>query len=254
MAISSDESGPFQTLPSERKTTVGLVDLTQEADPAGSAAEWMRRRLEQGFDLGGCPLFEFTILALTGTHHFWFGCYHHIVLDGYGIIPIFRRASKLYDSAVNGTEPAATPFGTLRALLDEENRYRTSETFEEDRAYWRATAARYPQPAPPATPAGPETEGNIVFSRRVSAGLAGQIMRMAHGSGGTLAHAMIVACAFAVGPFTGADDVVLTIPVHGRSGSVARRTPAMCSTALPLLVETGRGLSFADLVSGVDPV
>lgn len=252
VAVSAEDSGPVQTLTPKRQTSVELVDFTGQPDPVGLATAWMQLRVERGIGLSDHLLFESTLLSLTSERHFWLFRFHHIVLDGYGFIPlILQRASKLYSCLATGTEPVPTPFGTLRSLLDEEAQYRASGSFEEDRAYWRATTDRYPQPGDREMPFVSGTAGSVVFSRRLPAGLAEQIVQMARASGGTLAHAIIAACALGLRPHAGFDDVVLSIPVLGRTGGVAKCTPAMCSTVLPVLVETSRDLSFAELVADV---
>ena len=252
VTVSSTESGPVQSLRATRQTNVGLIDFAGQPDPAGLAAAWMQRRAERGIGIGDHCLFESTVLSLTDERHLWLFRFHHIVLDGYGFIPLLlQRASKLYSDFASGTAPAATPFGTLRCLLDEEAQYRASPSFEEDRAYWRTTTDRYPRPPDHNMPTVSRTAGRAVFSRRLSAALVAQVAQTARASGGTLAHAIIATCALGLRPLAGSDDVVLTIPVLGRTGSIAKCTPAMCSTVLPVMVETGRDLSFGELVADV---
>src|SRR5581483_5042493 len=69
-----------------------------------------------------------------------------VVMDGYGWSLIARRVADIYTALMLGRDLGASPFGSLRELLDEEHEYRDSASLAADRAYWTDTFADRPDP------------------------------------------------------------------------------------------------------------
>ncbi|CAL9434117.1 condensation domain-containing protein [Streptomyces sp. enrichment culture] len=136
-SFGEDADGPWQRTGAPPGAPVPLVDLTGEADPREAAREWMRVRVHSPLAPSAGEVARTAVLRLSPQRHLWFWQLHHIVSDGVGSLLLVRRAAEVHDALAAGRAPAATPFGPLAALVEEDGRYRASAGFQEDRRYWR---------------------------------------------------------------------------------------------------------------------
>lgn len=139
-----------------------VADLTAEPDPHAAALAWMARDTARPVDLERDPLFGHALLRVAPEEYLWYHRVHHIALDGFGLSLVARRVARVYTALVEGAPPGGSGYGTLESVRREEEAYRASERFAEDRAYWvRRFADRPPvaslttgQACPPAPSCG----------------------------------------------------------------------------------------------------
>ena len=228
--------------------SVPVVDLTGEQDPAAAAERWLREETLRPFDLGRPPLFRFTLLKTAEDRWLWCHVYHHLILDAYGVSLIASRMAAEYTAVVSGVPAAEAPAGNLRGLLDADAAYRASPVRERDSAFWSEYLA--PGPAP------------TVLSSR-PAGVSDTFLRQGHDLPGGVdeglraaaarlhtspARLVTAALALHAHRWTGQRDVTLSVPVHGRTGSVLRSTPGMVTNMLPVRLSVRPRLTVPDLV------
>ncbi|MGW0898352.1 condensation domain-containing protein, partial [Streptomyces goshikiensis] len=127
---------------------VATLDHTGQDDPVGEAVSLMRRDMATPVDPTRDPLYAFTLHRVGPDRTLWYQRVHHIALDAFGFSLISRRTAEVYGALVRGEEPPPSPFGGLRVVTDEEEAYRSSDRFEEDRAYWLDRLADCPEPEP----------------------------------------------------------------------------------------------------------
>ena len=84
------------------------------------------------------PLFTFALFQTWADEYYWFGCCHHIVVDGTGIALVARRIATVYSAIVSGAPIPPAFFGSLRELVSCESQYEASTDYLEDQAYWTA--------------------------------------------------------------------------------------------------------------------
>ncbi|MFC9648543.1 amino acid adenylation domain-containing protein [Streptomyces sp. NPDC056937] len=245
------------------------VDLRREPFPMAAAVEWMRADAARPFDLAAGPLFRTAFIRLSEERVCWYLLCHHLVMDGLGGALFARRLGEIYAALERGEDPEPGPRVPLEALLRAESGYRASPEFGADRAYWTARMADA-RPAPvhampvhpapvhpmPVHPAADAVSG--VASRGVArlpaAGLA-ELRLLARRLGvrwpvvATAAAALLAHARDGVG---GGEEVVLGLPVAGRTGAVARALGGMTSNVLPLRVPVSVDRPAAELVRAVD--
>ena len=251
VSIGADDTGPFQVFAPARPVHVGYLDFSECSDPHDAAVAWMEERATRTFDIAQFPLVETAVLRVGGHRHFWFQCGHHIVLDGYGLQIVAKRAAQIYTSLVSGGDLPACRFGSLAALVEEDAAYLGSAQFERDRAFWRQKSQQFPPLRGRATRRSGPFQVEIRCSGRVSAGLSATLGKVARAQGGSKAYAVMAASIIGLAGVVGETDLVINVPLLGRVGSVARRTPGMCSTVLPLHVPTAREASLGGVIADV---
>ncbi|MFF7177373.1 amino acid adenylation domain-containing protein [Streptomyces sp. NPDC008121] len=227
------------------------VDLGDRPDPSAAATAWMERDIRRPMDLARGPLFRHALIGLGNDGHIWYHSYHHIVMDAFGAQLMARRVAAVYTALAEGRPCQASPFGSLRRLVHSDTVYRSSEQFARDRAFWTGLFAdRPPTPRLVAPSRGTPAELLRATTRLGQDRLerVREITRRARVPWSQLA---IAAATAYVHRMTGADDVVIGLPVAARTDVVVRQTPGMTSNVLPLRVPVRPGLSVAGLLREV---
>ncbi|MEU3455500.1 amino acid adenylation domain-containing protein [Micromonospora sp. NPDC006766] len=228
-----------------------VLDLRAEADPYAAALDWMRADAARPVDPGQAPLFRYALLRLADDRTLWYQCYHHLALDGYGMVLVARRVAEVYTALSGGDEPAPAPFGPLRALAEAEAAYRDGERFDRDRRYWTERFADRPTPASLADRQ-PATPRRLI---RRTAGLdpatMGRLRAAAREHGIAVPAIVVAAVAAYFHGLTGNEDVVLALPLTARQNAAARSTPGMVSTIAPLRLAVHAEAALGALVAGV---
>ncbi|WP_067547954.1 non-ribosomal peptide synthetase [Nocardia crassostreae] len=119
------------------------------ADPLGAALEFMRAALDRPFDLGRAPLFEHHLIDLGAAGTVWFIRSHHLVIDGAASAAFIRRVAAAYTALTEGTPVAETVFDRVADLIAEDERFRASPRYADDRQFWAQRLASRAAQEPP---------------------------------------------------------------------------------------------------------
>ena len=247
LVVRDNDSGIVQEIAPLAGWTLDVHDFSRRADPFQAALAWMAERLALPFDPTRAPLFCWALLRLGADRFIWLQAYHHLVLDGYSGNLLARRVAAAYDALVAALPPVADD-GDLPGLIVEQQRYLRSASWTRDRDHWLALLADRPEPARlnarPSRGLGAVTR----HGAELPAELSDALRRRAGDAGTSLPGLLLAAVALYLHHMTGQSDIVLSVPVAGRSGARARRTPAMLSNVVPLRVRVEPWHTVADLV------
>ncbi|NEA98887.1 SDR family oxidoreductase [Streptomyces sp. SID13726] len=227
-----------------------IEDVSSAPDPTAAAEELIRADLATAVPVGGEePLFTHVLFKAAEDRYLWYMRAHHILLDGYGYLLVFRRAAEIYTALASGQEVPGTTFAPVRTLLAEEAAYRDSDRHARDRAFWTGRFADLDG-------ALSLTEGTALpapaFLRRtaaLSASAADRLSATASALGVNRAELLLAAVAAYTHRVTDSEDVVLGVTTMSRLGSAALRTPGTVSNNLPLRLSVRPGLTAAELVA-----
>ncbi|WP_459549936.1 amino acid adenylation domain-containing protein [Nocardia sp. X0981] len=232
------EAGPRQFVGDEPAVLRPMIDLRGAADPVSLAHEAVA--LERHAAAQRCRgmvdrrLYDYTLIRLTDTEVWCVQLYHHLIVDGYSAALLSRRVAAHYTALRRGNEPPAATFGAIAALVADEQAYRDSEQFTEDRRYWRDRLT----PAPSLDGRGSAPGGVVERTIRAEAVLPvttlDALRHCAERYRITWAEGLIACYAAYVQRLLGNSDVVLSMLMMGRVGRVALSTPAMAVNVLPL--------------------
>ncbi len=239
---------PYQAIDYAVNDRTTHLDFRAESDPVAAAQAWMRREYSTPTNILVDRLVESATLRIGESHYYWYARIHHIALDGFGAMTFVNRTAERYTSAVTGAElPDWKAYG-LREISEDEARYRTSSRFETDRRYWAERTRDLPHPislAGRSADVGPHSQR---ATGPLPAAVESAMRRMVAEADGITFAAIVVA---AVGAFlsrlTGEDDVVLSLPVSARTTAKLRRSGGMVSNVVPIRLDTGGGVTCAEL-------
>ncbi|XRQ13790.1 amino acid adenylation domain-containing protein [Actinomadura welshii] len=240
---------PHQILDPDATASIPLVDLSGEPDPDAAARAWIAERMAEPLPPDGERAYRTALLRLAPELHRWFLRAHHATVDAYSGLMISRRAAEVYTRLAEGGEyDGAGEMGDLRGLLAEEEAYRASEKFERDRAYWLERFADRPVAVSLADGMAEPTADYLSRTAVVPPDEASELAAGARRLRTAAPGLAIAAAAAYVARMTGTEDVILGLAVGGRATEVARATPAMLSTVLPLRVRVRPDMTVEELV------
>ncbi|MGW2168791.1 amino acid adenylation domain-containing protein, partial [Streptomyces nondiastaticus] len=229
-----------------------VVDLSTEPDPRASADEWMRADMRRPVDLREGPLFTQAILRIAEDRVFWYQRCHHITGDGFSGPLVNARIAQIYAALLDRQPYAEGGLAPLSNLLEADASYRGSEDFEQDRAYWGEVFADVPEAV---SLSGRLPVGTPHFLTRskeeVQPEDAAQLRATARRLRTSISGISIAAAAAYLHRNTGAEDVVIGLPVFGRAGAAQRRTPGMATNVIPIRLSVRPSMTIQELVRQV---
>ncbi|MBQ1156597.1 amino acid adenylation domain-containing protein [Streptomyces sp. A73] len=228
-----------------------LVDVSGTSEPRSAAEEWMRAALRKPLDLEEQPLFVQALFTAARDRFFWFNGFHHLALDAFGSSLVARRVGELYTEILRGSavQGADGPLEPVSVLLDADAAYRSSSAYAQDREFWLETL----QDAPSATSlSGREVTTTSSLPLRHTRDLAHEEMaalRVAAERLGTrLSGLFIAAAAVFLHRSTGAEDLLIGLPVLGRDRGRQRRAAGTTANVLPLRLTVRPRMSLGELL------
>ena len=211
----------------------------------------MNNEFTKPIDLKIDPLFCEALFKVSPKRVLWYQRIHHIVMDGYGFSLITKRVASIYTSLINNLVYDEDAFDPLHLVLEEDLSYRLSDKFKNDQKFWLDQFSDGPEVVS-LTNKAPRTSNSV---RHLSANLSPSITHSLKTStnifGGSWFEMIIAATAVYVFRLTGSEDVILSLPMMGRLGSVSLNTPSMIMNLLPLRLLVKPDMSFSELVKQV---
>ncbi|MEU3282409.1 amino acid adenylation domain-containing protein, partial [Streptomyces antibioticus] len=228
-----------------------LVDLSAEPDPERAARDWLNAAVARPMNLEEDRLFDHALLRLGADRFHWYQGYHHAVMDAFGSLLITRRVADVYTALVEGGPVGVSPFGSLSELVAADEKYRASERFAQDRAYWTDHLADRPEPAGIVGRSTTTPERYLRHTAALDPAELTELRDAARRARVPWSHLVIAAAAVHVHRTTGASTVVLGLPMTARLDQVQRRTPGTASNVLPLRLSLRPDLTLGELLGQV---
>jgi amino acid adenylation domain-containing protein len=192
-----------------------LRGLEAEAQ-AQTLAQYRTNDQERGFDLSEAPLLRVAVFQLHTTTWHVILSFHHILLDGWSLMIVFREVAALYAASLNGETADLEPpcsYGKYISWLQQRD-------LAEAEAYWRRTlhgycpGSRLPIGRPDAEVG--SAEAHDERSVRLPSATTAALQRLARSHQITLNAFLQGAWAVLLYRYIGEDDVVFGATVSGR--------------------------------------
>ncbi|HEY4435967.1 MAG TPA: enterobactin non-ribosomal peptide synthetase EntF [Lelliottia sp.] len=214
------------------------VDLRDSADPHAAAVALMEADLAQNLRVDSGQSLAFQLLIqVEDNRWYWYQRYHHLVVDGFSFPAITRQIAAIYAAWAKGEPTPASPFTPFAEVVEEYQRYRDSEAYQRDGAFWAEQRKQLPPPvslSPAPLPGRAATTDilrlKLVADRRAFSQLTaacGQVQRT------DLALALV---ALWLGRLTGRMDFAAGFIFMRRMGSAALTATGPVLNVLPIAV------------------
>jgi amino acid adenylation domain-containing protein len=238
---------PLQWVAPLEHWSLPLIDVSGEPDPRAAALAWMRTELARPLDVASGRAFRWTLLRLGPTRFVWSFQVHHLLLDGYSRNAVWRRLDQVYSALSDGAQPPPPRCASLQDLFAEEEKYRSSANFDEDRRYFAALLEDRPRrvslSARPAAATREFRRATVYLPRDLTTSLRARV------SGASLAQAVTAAATLLLHSEVGGEDLLLGFAVGARTDEPARHTPSMLSNIVPLRLLLSPAIGIEELLS-----
>ncbi|MFC3962593.1 condensation domain-containing protein, partial [Nocardia jiangsuensis] len=251
LRIIERDGEPLQGVDPSLSSEQEYVDLRGAEDPEAAAAEWMRAEYSRPLDIVADRLIKTAALQLGEHRWYWYTRIHHIALDGLAATNYVARIAELYTAETRGEEPAAAKATPLRTLYDAEIAYRDSSRFDSDREYWAARVAGLEEGTSLTGRSAPPSALNNVASAALTDEQDDLLAAAVAKHDNTPAGLLIAAFGAYLAQLTGAEDVILSLPVTARTTAAMRRAGGVTSNIVPLRLAVGYDSTVADLLKRV---
>jgi Condensation domain len=238
-----DKSGQWQ---------LHVIDLSTSEDPDAVAEEWMRTDMLRPANLHKGPLFTQAIFKARQRRFFWYQRVHHIAMDGHSLSVVAARQAQVYTLLTNGRAPDKGTLEPISVLTAADSAYRDSAKFNRDRQFWLDAMSDLPKVASVSgmpTPANPRVPDRHL--EEVDAETTAAIKAVALRLKVSVAELMVASTAVYLHRSTGANDIVIGLPVIGRAGQRMRYIPGMTVNTLPIRLAIGWDTSVEGLTRQV---
>ncbi|MFD0266204.1 amino acid adenylation domain-containing protein [Streptomyces sp. NPDC127106] len=228
-----------------------VLDLSTAPDPREAALGWMRGETDRVPDLAAPRLFDAALIKLSDERHFWYQRAHHSVVDGFSGPLLARHAATAYNALCDGAPPPACGLPGVAELGREEDAYLNSARHAKSREFWLTHMADPPEALTLSHQGIAAPEGSLTVTGTLCVEQAGRLRDRARAARSTWSGLAVTACAAYLHLLTGHDDIVLGMPVTGRTGQILRRAVAMTSNIVPLRLRPRPTVTVADLAREV---
>ncbi|WP_020519651.1 non-ribosomal peptide synthetase [Catelliglobosispora koreensis] len=211
---------PFEDWP------LPVVDLSGDDDALAAADRWMAQERTRRFGTG--PMFVQALLRVGPQRVLWYQRFHHLVIDGYGIVLFSQRVARHY---AGETVPAVD--WSLERLTKTEPQTPASKQF------WQEKFATLPAPATVIARGPSPARETIRHTVRLHDLDHPQRHRLALAAAAAYTHRI-----------TGAADLALALPVTART-RYQRTVPGMLANVVPLRLTVRPEHTAADLLGQV---
>ncbi|MFE9323052.1 amino acid adenylation domain-containing protein [Nocardia sp. NPDC052278] len=242
------EGQPYQLVDTTIVDELTVIDLRDKPDPEAAAHAWMRAEYSAPLDLMHDRLVAVAMLRLADDHWFWYSRMHHIVLDGMGALALVQRTGEIYNATIEGSEAPPAKAEPLQKIAEADLAYRGSDRFDADREYWREHLAGM---ADPVNLAGREADVDAPPNRvsgALPAATAELLDTVAKAADSNAAPTIVAAFGAYLAAMTGAPEVVLSLPVSGRTTAALRRSGGMVANVVPMRLMLSPTTTVGDVI------
>ncbi|AZZ81206.1 non-ribosomal peptide synthetase [Gordonia alkanivorans] len=241
---------PVQFVDLDFDQQVDTLDLRHESDPEAAAMAWMRQEYRRPVDLLTDQLIVITIIKVADDRTFWYNRAHHIIIDGYAALSIMRRTVDRYNALRRGEQPHDKLPAAMAEIVAYEDAYRTSSRRDTDREHWLSRVADLPERVTLSTsvPSAPLSFDNVVVGDELAPALQAQLEDLATDLNSSIAVVLTAAFGAFLSRMAGTDDIVMSLPVTGRSTAKIKAAGGMLSNVLPIRLRDVSQQSGRDLI------
>jgi amino acid adenylation domain-containing protein len=242
---------PYQWIDWDVPYAMEYRDFRGESDPVAAAREYMDSSHRRPVDMNNDQLIVSEIIRVGEERWFWYSRAHHVVMDGLGAISVQERTASVYTALATDTEPPKTRALSVRKIYEYEEAYRSSTRYVNDREHWIGRLADLPEPRRLSGAVTAPSQAALTVGSDLPSDVAAAMAEVARHHNSSDVPVVLAAFAVYFGRMTDSDDVVLSLPVSGRTTTMLRESSGMMSNVVPLRIALDPAVTTSDLLSQV---
>ena len=235
-------------VPSQVVDPPGHADFDVVEVEPGDLEAWLEQEADRSFDLASDPMWRCRVVPIEPDSHILLDVVHHIAADGWSIPQMRMEVGAYYNAAKEGRTPDLEPAIQYRDVA----RARLHDEVAADLEYWRSALEDAPETItlPADRPAGPTRSSAGSWAKSTVPGIApGQLERLAGELEATPSMIGLAVFATALARYARTSEVVIGMPVTGRTDSSAEGVIGPFFNSLPIRLRIDPEMSLRELVS-----
>jgi len=248
----ADNDAAFQVVRPFRPVPIRIVDLTGAADCKADVHALAREEASATFDLAEDLMLRATLLVVSEQEHVLLFTMHHIASDGWSMGVLVKEFVTLYGSYSQGGANPLPPLPLQYADYAHWQRERLQgEGLRRQLDYWKNRLDGIPQlhSLPLDKPRG--ARQSFIAGRhqqRIERQLVDALQQLAREQGATLFMVLQSAYALLLARWSGANDIVMSVPSAGRTEAAVEPLIGFFINTLVFRNDFSRNESFRDVL------
>lgn len=254
-----DAGGNFQRILPALSLDVPLLDFTDAGsieEREARARRWLEAEGRRPFDLTTGPLVRVCVLKLEERRHLLLLNVHHIIADGWSIGVLLKEVSAIYGAERSeGVGPELEPpvqFAEYVRYWQQQPEYLSR--LAEAESYWlkqltgSLPVSEFPadHPRPPV-----QTYNGARQHTKIESSLCADLKRLSRQNNSTLFMTLLAAYTALLHRYTGQREVVVGVPIAGRSFEGSEKLVGYCTRPVPVRVHVAGDPTFAEHLAAV---
>lgn len=125
-----------------------LKDFSNQTNPDNAAMQWWKKEFCKPFEIYDAQLSRYFLLKTSEESFYYAVCAHHLTMDGYCFALLSKQLLENYNTLLNGSgEICSKP--SYVDFISNDMAYRSSEAFDQAKAYWSKKFENIPRPIIP---------------------------------------------------------------------------------------------------------
>src|SRR3954471_14581209 len=253
-SFTTKDGEPVQAVARELKLELPEIDLTtlEVAEAEAEARRWWQLEGERPFNLETGPLLRAHLVRITPAENVLVLTMHHIISDGWSMGVFLNELVELYESANEGRPSSLRELPVQYADYSVWQReWMRDEVLADQLRYWREHLNGAPAALELATdfqrPAIQTFAGARLYTE-LPASLADRLRTFSRDEGVTLFMTLLAAFEVLLWRYSGQADLVVGIPLAGRSRTELESLIGLFANTLPLLTDLSGNPTFRELL------
>ncbi|WP_326606482.1 non-ribosomal peptide synthetase [Streptomyces sp. NBC_01800] len=240
---------PYQVFADDQPVDRTVTDVSGADDPLGRARACLDELSRAPFDLTAQAPIRTRLVRIAEDHHVLLLVVHHIVFDGWSTQVLLSDLGEAYRARTDGRAPQlradGTGVGEYAARLAAQD---GAGLDSEELAYWRETLDHAPRLELPADFPRPDhrTFAGSVHTFHLEAETAAAVGDIARQFGTTTFTVLATAFSRLMASLSGNHDVVIGVPLAGRTDADTLGAVGFFANTLPLRVDLSGADSFRE--------
>ena len=242
----------FQVIVSSLNIPLPVIDLSGEPDSEEAAKRAMLEETQRPVDLENGPILRASLLRLNEREHILLLTLHHIIFDGSSRALFIREFSAIYDAFREGKpSPLPEPKIQYADFAVWQRRSLQGKRYQKLLDYWKKQLADAPAvlalPTDRARPA-VETFRGATKSFELPAKLSAELTALSRQRGASLFMVLMAAFQTLLAKYCAQDDIVVGIPVAGRTRTEFEGLLGLFANQLVLRLRFNDDPTFNELI------
>jgi hypothetical protein len=248
------EGIPTQTFAEPAHIKLDFYDLSNQENAHQSALKWMKQVFAKPFQLYGKLLFQFALFKISDDCYYWFGKYHHLIVDGWAISLNVQRVAAIYNALLANSSLVKSTSYSYLDFVENDIAYLNSKKFVAAKHYWLEKYRQVPEPllrhhytSQFKDQIIPSQQSILHLNRR----FYNQLIDFAKKNKVSTFHLILgVLYCYFVRTYD-KEDLVVGLPVLNRSTAAFKQTVGLFASVTPAWFRFGKTLNFIELIQAI---